>query len=946
MRHVHITLIAGLLLISLGLVFGCKAKSVDTSSASTAVISGQSLTSGVGANVVLPLAFAITASPSAVSTNGTSQITVHVVDGAGNIVPDGTVVKFSLDNGLKGILSSTAQATVNGDVAVTFTAGSQSAVAIVTATIGSATVSTLINISGTTPASVIVTAATTSLTAGENTIITATVTDSLGKLVSGATISFSTDPTKASLSTTSVKTDSTGKATITLTAVAAPYATVDANCLGAIGSVSVNIGGAAVAVGSLAVSSSQAAIVTGGNCVITALLRDAGGQPLPNATVSIALSNTSAGSFTGNVSTISVTTNNAGVASVTFTAAGLPTSVTISGSYLALGLTSSVNISITSPPPANIVETAAPTTIPVGGTASITAVVTDANGNPVLDGTQVNFSVSDNSFGSLSNTFSSTSGGTGTAIITLTAANKAGAITISAVAGTITKTVTVTITPAPTGSIQFVSAQPTVIGIKGSGQQATSTVTFKVFDINGNAVSDGTTVNFTMQGPGGGAYIGSTPGSATAAGSTVAGVASVILNSGSVAGPVTIIATTTILGGGTISTSAGQISIGGGVPSYSHFNLTTSKFNLPGFVVSGATANIGAYLADRFGNYNVLKGTSISFITTEGGAIDPQGTTDNTGLASVVFRTQAPMPNNPPVAATVAETNAIIALNGTYGLGILTPNPVVHPRNGWVTILATVQGEESFNDENGDGLFTNMLAAPAGATACPSGYTCECHNSATGAYLNSVTTGIACPAGLRSEAFIDISEPFLDVNDDGCRNNGSTENCNGVVSANTDPFELFIDVNNDSAWNPPNGVWDGPSCTTTGCLTSKMIWRDITLAFTGNADICNFSIGNSSVQFNGVLPISFVAGDFNTNMLVPNTTITVSSTGGGTLSGMTSVTVPDGVPFGPTELFFNLAAPSCTLPCTPATVQNSVTVTVSGTGIVGCTNTISGTFHN
>ena len=105
-----------------------------------------------------------------------------------------------------------------------------------------------------------------------------------------------------------------------------------------------------------------------------------------------------------------------------------------------------------------------------------------------------------------------------------------------------------------------------------------------------------------MQGPGGGAYIGATPGSLTAKGSTVNGNAVVILNSGTVAGPVTIIALTTTLSG-TISTSSGQISIGGGVPSATHFNLATSRFNLQGFVVS---AQLPAY------RHTLLTGSEIT----------------------------------------------------------------------------------------------------------------------------------------------------------------------------------------------------------------------------------------------------------------------------------------------------------------------------------------------
>lgn len=695
--------------------------------------------------------------------------------------------------------------------------------------------------------------------------------------------------------------------------------------------------------GSILLSTDLTTITTLQQATITSTVTDTNGNPVPDGTlVTFTLGEVAMGTLSNN----GIATTNNGAAVVTFTPAVGKSGIVQIGAtslgmskFISLTVTSnSVTPTITAHPPANIVSTATPTVITVMGSSSITAVVTDATGTAVLDGTQVNFSLSDSSYGSLSNTTSSTSGGTGTATITFTASNKPGIVTVTIIAGTITKTMTVTISPVQTGSIQFVSAVPQVIGIKGAGQSETSTVSFMVKDINGNPVSDGATVTFKMQGPGGGEYIGSTPGSISAAGSTVGGAATVILNTGSVAGPVAIIASTMISGGSTIiSTSTGQISIGGGVPSATHFNLATSQHNLQGFVVSGETTIISAYLADRFGNYNVLKGTSVSFYT-EAGAIDRQGSTDSTGLATVIFRTQVPNPS--AVAATPAETNAIATLNGNYGLAIPASN---HPRNGWVTLLATVQGEESFLDENANGLFDNSYSI----TPCPAGYTCECTSSPPIKATDAVRTCV----GNRSEAFIDIGEPFIDVNDDGCRNDGNIKYCNGGVPvANTDPFELFIDANNNSGYDFPNGIWDGPNCTATGCLTSKMIWQATTLAFTGNATYCKFSVtADSSVAYTGTSPmISFMVGDFNTNALIPGTTINVTTTGGGILSGMVNYTVPDGIPSGPTEVFFKLAAPLCgtldTPPC--IVVQNSVKVTVTSSGIAVCApQTITGTFH-
>lgn len=597
----------------------------------------------------------------------------------------------------------------------------------------------------------------------------------------------------------------------------------------------------------------------------------------------------------------------------------------------------------TAPAPASITSTATPTTITVMGTSNVTAMVKDGSGNPVVDGTQINFSLSDSSYGTLSNPLADTSGMTGSAMITFTAANKAGTVIVTAATGSVKGSTTITINPADTGSIQFVSAVPQVIGIKGSGQAATSNITFSVKDNNGNNVADGTVVTFTMQGPGGGAYIGNIVGATSTQGSTVNGSATVTLNSGNVAGTVHIFASTQNATGETISSSAGQVSIGGGVPAYKHFGLSTSRFNLPGMVIDGATADITARIGDRFGNYNVTNGTAVSFYT-EAGAIDRQGVCDDKGVTSVTIRSQEPRPDDPilysPLARTGLEIANIAVLNTVYPSGVPNigmPIPIsddIHPRKGRVSVLATVQGEEYFLDENGNGLFDNSY----NTSACPTGYTCECVG---GVSIKPADVTRTCAGGAnRSKAFIDLGEPFIDVNDDGCRNDKTTKNCDGVVSASNDPFEMFIDENNNRAWDPPNGKWDGPGCTSTGCLTSKMIWMPITLAFTGNASRCAISPGTPiNIPYGSSNSYSFMVGDVFTNALVAGSKITVSTTGGGTLIGQTSVTIADGVPNGPAEISFALAAPATGAGLVPA----SITIDVTSSDVVGCSVFLRGT---
>ncbi len=967
MRQFNLIILAAFLVL-LGLVNGCtKPSNIDSAGAGTPVTGGSAVS-----------ALVLSAPTNTIAPSSSTVITARVVDALGNNVPDGTIITFSFAPGdqVKASLSASSAQTVSGSASVTITASTTNAIVTVKAAAGSATGSIAITITaGSSGGTVAVFASPTTLNAGNTSTITATVKNINGNPVSNATVNFSlNNNTLASLSLTSVQTNASGVATTTLTGNNAGSVIVSAQApslSGATGQTTVTINPVST-VPAITLSTSSASILTNGNTTIFAQL--SGFSPVSGLTINFSVNNTSAATL----SAASAVTDVNGVATITLTAKNIVTPVTVTASYPIQSLTGTTTVTITAPPPDTVTLGANPASITVYGTTTLTALVTGAS-QSVPDGTLVNFILSDSTFGSLSNTTGSTVNGKATT--TFSAVGKPGTVSISVVAGSVSNSATVTISPAATGSIQFVSAVPQVIGIQGSGQTETSIVTFAVKDINGNPVADGTQVTFTMQGPGGGAYIGPTAGSATATAATVSGNASVILHSGTTAGPVTIIATTSV-SGGTISSSANQISIGGGVPSATHFNIATSQFNLPGLVVSGKQASISAYIADRFGNYNILKGTSVSYYT-EAGAIISSTITDQTGISTATFRTQAPDPAQVAIwgpSNPFDETALINDLDsaGTYSLGIPVGN-AIHPRNGWLKVVAAVQGEESFLDENGDGLFTRSISS---TSACPAEYTCECDNGTPNTYAGCITsqsngfqggtghciavaplsaTPATCVAAgfggsSRSEGFKDIGEPFIDVNDDGCRNDGSNKNCGGVIGGDTDPFELFVDANLNGVYDPPNGTWDGPSCKTPGCLTSKMIWTDITLAFTGNAQYCAFGPANFSlnIPYGSYQTFKFMVGDVFTNNLVPKTTVSValSGSGGGTLSGQTSYTVPDGLPSGPTEISFTVAAPpACTCAPTPCTCTNpppapfTITGTAASTDVVGCTKTLNGTYQ-
>ncbi|MFQ5543719.1 MAG: Ig domain-containing protein [Nitrospiria bacterium] len=391
---------------------------------------------------------------------------------------------------------------------------------------------------------------------------------------------------------------------------------------------------------------------------------------------------------------------------------------------------------------------------------------------------------------------------------------------------------------ADVGSIEFTSAAPKVIGIKQAGQTETSVIKFAVKDVNGQPVGDGINVDFTINGPKGGEVL--IPTSA----STTGGFVQTTLQSGFVAGPVRVVATTSV-NTTSISTSSTGVSIGGGIPSATHFDLAASRLRLAGFSHTNLQSTITAFLADRFGNFNVLPATSVSFFT-EAGAIDRNKDTDNIGIAPVTFRTQDPDPADVPAAA--AGTPFFPSAESSYACGINTCNP----RDGWSTILATTIGEEAFIDASGNGLFD---------------------------------------AG---ENFTDLGEPFLDQNDNGAFDAGEI-----FVDFNKDG----VFTGPDGQWNAETMIWTGIRLTLTGTGS----FGPNTSRFDDTNDTNGTQVTTFQIPNGGFQNFRVFVSDFNQNRLPAGTTISVTKEGGGKLAGGKTITLADGLSTGASVIGITLS---------------------------------------
>ena len=288
--------------------------------------------------------------------------------------------------------------------------------------------------------------------------------------------------------------------------------------------------------------------------------------------------------------------------------------------------------------------------------------------------------------GSTANTVVTT---TGTAQATYTAKGCSGSdvITASATIGStsLSATGTVTVASAATGSIQFESATPATIGLKGTGQPSTSTLIFKVLDSTG-AAKPGVTVDFSLSTTLGGLSL--SPASATSAAD---GTVQTVVSSGTVHTSVTVTATIT---SPALSTESSQLTVTTGIPASNTFSIAvgSAQYGSGGSSSAPACPNVEAYntdgvivpvtvsLADRYGN-PVLDGTAVSFFTDGGKIVGSCNTSGGTGACTVDWTSEDPRPTP------------------------TSPEPSTSALPGRTVVLAYALGEESFTDEAETGFY-------------------------------------------------------------------------------------------------------------------------------------------------------------------------------------------------------------------------------------------------
>lgn len=320
---------------------------------------------------------------------------------------------------------------------------------------------------------------------------------------------------------------------------------------------------------------------------------------------------------------------------------------------------------------AGVIAVAVPT-LSAGGSTSLSVSLVQADNTYFTEATDITFSSGCIANGLATVTPNPASTSTGAATVTYAATGCSGDDVVTATASAngenLTATGAVSVAAAAVGSIQFVSATPTNIGLKGTGGAGlseTSTVVFKVVDSTGGPVA-GATVSFVADTSVGGLFI--LPSSGT---SGANGEVQTVVNSGTVATSVRVTATVTSVTPN-IATQSSQLVITTGLPDQDSFSMAVQCPNVEAYDYDGVKNPVTVRLADRFNN-PVPDGTAVT-LNAEGGQIAGSCTTTTSGTES-----------------------------GVCSVDWVSSNP--RPADGRVTLLATAIGEESFVDGNGDGVF-------------------------------------------------------------------------------------------------------------------------------------------------------------------------------------------------------------------------------------------------
>ncbi|NKF23988.1 beta strand repeat-containing protein [Solimonas marina] len=453
----------------------------------TASAGGFSAQTTVKVSAGAPNSFVVSVASSPVVPGGSATISAQVLDVNSNPVAAGQQVNFrivSANSSGSSVTPAAATTDANGNVSASFVAGTSAGSESIELTSGSATqqATVVIDADAASVGGITISPANPSTTAMASQTIVATVVDSAGHAVVGKTVNFSA--TAGDFDNTAPVTDASGKVSVTYTAPASSGSvTLSASSGGYSATASLTV--AAGTATAIKLTAAPSTVAPSRTTSITATVRDASGNGVPNHAVQFS---TTAGSLSAS----SATTDSSGTATVVLTAPSAAGDVKVSANVAPEGLSDKVKITVSGSAEVvgGITLTALSSSIPADGasTAIVRAVVTGSDGTPLPDVT-VDFSTS---AGAAVNGPSVPTDQNGQADFELRAASTLGSATVTAKIAGFSKTANVQFVAGDPYSLNFVQSAPSV---KGGGAVSLVAV---VQDKTKNPVSD-ITVNFSFK---------------------------------------------------------------------------------------------------------------------------------------------------------------------------------------------------------------------------------------------------------------------------------------------------------------------------------------------------------------------------------------------------------------------------------------------------------------
>jgi hypothetical protein len=346
--------------------------------------------------------------------------------------------------------------------------------------------------------------------------LTALVVDANNVLLANIPVTFAA--TSGGLAVTLGTTNTSGAAKSTLSAGGNPglrTITVTATTGGLKATIDIQViaQGSSSPVAAVTLTTSAASIPSDGSAsaTITALVRDASNNLIPNVPVVFSASS-------GGIAPVgNSTTDASGAATAVLSTAGDPTIRTITVSAKVGTLTATVAVPVVAGTGSVTVQMGADTgtggafvagtiaasnaSLSAGGSTSLQVVLQQSDGTLYTQSATITFSspCAAKSFANLTPSVTTTTG-VATANYVASGCNGPDIVTATATVGghSLSATVTLTVAAASIGSIVFVSATPTIISLKGIASSTipqSSTVIFKVLDQSRNP-RPGATVNF------------------------------------------------------------------------------------------------------------------------------------------------------------------------------------------------------------------------------------------------------------------------------------------------------------------------------------------------------------------------------------------------------------------------------------------------------------------